>query len=112
MRSPPLVPQGLDFEVYLVVDEFDRERVYREASEEQADRETVIRDIADGQYNKPVRVVAFNIAEGWVRDVTGDLAREMINRAARKAEPLSKSAQAFVEWATGEDVPLKLRPES
>src|SRR4051794_13313171 len=40
---------------------------------------------------------AFNTAEGWSQDVTEDIAREMLDLAHRKAEPLSKSAQAFVE---------------
>ena len=84
----------------------------REIVEEQADKETVIRDISDGQYSNPVRVVAFNTAEGWSRDVTEDLAREILERAHRAAKPLSKSAQAFVEWATGDDVPANLMDPS
>ena len=73
---------------------------------------TVIRDISDGQYSNPVRVVAFNTAEGWSRDVTEDIAREILDHAHRKAEPLSKSAQAFVEWATGDEVPANLMDRS
>ena len=57
----------------------------------------MIRDISDGQYCNPVRVVSFNTAEGWSRDVTEDIAREMMDLAHRRAEPLSKPAQAFVE---------------
>jgi hypothetical protein len=97
----------LDYETYLVVDEIDKVRVYRETVEEQADKQTVIRGIADGQYKKSVRVVAFNTAEGWVCDV----AREMLNRAFRKSERLSKPAQSFIEWATGEDVPVTLQAD-
>jgi hypothetical protein len=74
------------------------------------DRETVIRNIIKGQYEKPVRVVAFNTAEGWSRDITEDIGREILERAARAYEPLSGSAQPFVERATGEDVP-ELRTE-
>jgi len=73
---------------------------------------TVIRDISDGQYSNPVRVVAFNTAEGWSRDVTEDIAREMMDLAHRTAEPLSKPARAFVEWATGEGVPANLMDRS
>ena len=76
--------------------------------EEYADKTTVIRNINDGQYSKPARVVAFNTAEGWSRDVTEDIAREILDLAHRKAEPLSKSAQAFVEWATVDGVPANL----
>src|SRR6476469_9080956 len=109
MRSPPLVPQGFDFEIYIVLDDLGKlGRAYREVDKEQADKATVIRDIIDGQYNNPVRVVAFNTAEGWSRDVSEDIAREMLDLAHRKAERLSKPAQAFVEWATGEEVPANL----
>jgi hypothetical protein len=31
---------------------------------------TVIRDLLDGQYSSPVRVIGFNTAEGWSRDVS------------------------------------------
>ena len=109
MCSPPLVPQGFDFETYIVLDDLGKlGRAYREVDEDHADKATVIRDISDGQYSNPVRVVAFNTAEGWSRDVTEDIAREILDLAQRRAEPLSKAAQAFVEWATGDDVPANL----
>ena len=74
MRSPPLAP-GFDFETYIVLDDLGKlGRAYREVDEEYADRATVIRNISDGQYSNPVRVVSFNTAEGWSRDVTEDIA--------------------------------------
>ena len=109
-KSPPIVP-GFDFEVCLVLDDFGRFRSYREADENDADRETVIRNIIGGQYESPSRVVAFNTAEGWARDITLDIAGEIVDRAARQAERLSKGAQQFVEWVTGEDVPVTIRAE-
>ena len=42
--SPSIVPHWADQNTYLVVDDF--------------------RDLVDGQYSKPVRIVAFNFAEG------------------------------------------------
>ena len=33
------------------------------------------RRLLEGQYNSPVRVIGFNVAEGWVRDVSEDVAR-------------------------------------
>ena len=72
----------------------------------------MIRNISDGQYSNPVCVVAFNTAEGWSRDVTEDIARDMLELAHRKAELLSKPAQKFVEWATGEAVPANLMDRS
>lgn len=66
-RSPsiaPAVPNDID--VYLVLDDFGERlrRAWRETSEERIDRETVIADLIDGQYSDPVRIVAFNTAEG------------------------------------------------
>jgi hypothetical protein len=60
------------------------------------------------EYERPIRVVAFNTAEGWARDVTEDIGREILDRAHRKGEPLSVPAAAFVEWVTDEDVPANL----
>jgi hypothetical protein len=45
-------------------------RAWRETDEEDTDRETLIRDLMDDQYSHPARIVAFNTAEGWSRDVT------------------------------------------
>jgi hypothetical protein len=38
---------------------------------------TVIRNLIAGEYSDPVRVVCFNTAEGWSRDVTEDIARDI-----------------------------------
>jgi hypothetical protein len=78
---------------YLVLDELKHGRFFRETDETQADRERLIQDIVSGRYKKPVRVIAFNTAEGWARDVTHDLAREIVYTTG----PLSESARDFVE---------------
>jgi hypothetical protein len=50
--------------VYIVLDDFGRlGRCYRETDPERADLETTISDLMTGQFNSPVRVVAFNTAE-------------------------------------------------
>ena len=46
------------------------------------DRETLIRDLLDGQYLCPAWIVAFNAAEGWSRDATQDIADELWERCA------------------------------
>ena len=74
-RSPSIVPDAADRDVYLVLDDFGRlGRSWREIDEERADRETVTRTLWTGKYSDPVRIVAFNTAEGWSRDVSQDLA--------------------------------------
>jgi hypothetical protein len=41
-------------------------RAWPEADDEPTDREAVVIELMEGQYSNPVRVVAFNTAEGWV----------------------------------------------
>ena len=54
--------------MYLVLDDFGRlGSAWRETDVEKTDLETIIADLLHGQYSNPVRVIGFNIAEGWVR---------------------------------------------
>ena len=41
------------------------------------DLETVTRDLLEGQYKNPLRIVGFNTAEGWSQDVSADIAHEL-----------------------------------
>jgi hypothetical protein len=77
----PSVPYGADQMVYLVVDSFGRlGTAYRETDIERTDLETVITDLISGQFNDPVRVVAFNTLEHWAQDVSRDIALEIQSR--------------------------------
>jgi hypothetical protein len=40
----------------------------------------VILDLLEGQYKNPIRVVAFNTAEKWSEDVSGEVAQELRRR--------------------------------
>jgi hypothetical protein len=61
MRPAPSIAAGQpdDVDVYLVLDDFGERlgRAWRETDEERTDRDGVIRDLLDGQYSNPVRVV-------------------------------------------------------
>jgi hypothetical protein len=96
--TPSIVPKGDDQTVYLVVDDFGRNgHAYREADVEIADLETVIVDLFGSQYNNPIRVVAFNTAEGWSRDVSEDVAQEIRRRCDLQSTDIPSSIQDFVE---------------
>jgi hypothetical protein len=78
------VPEPHNREIYLVLDDFG-ERLgcaWAETDEERTDRETEIRDLLEGQSSDPVRVVAFNTAEGWSRAVSEAIADELAVRLA------------------------------
>jgi hypothetical protein len=80
-RSPSIVPDHTDRDVYLVLDDFGHlGRAWRETDEAEANRTTLVRDLLEGQYENPVRIVAFNTAQGWSRDVTVDIADELRRR--------------------------------
>jgi hypothetical protein len=48
--------------------------------------ETVSQDLLSGQYDNPVRVVAFNTAERWSEDVSKDIAYELGGAAIYRCE--------------------------
>ena len=98
MSTPSLAPKlADDVTVYLVLNDFGPVgRAYVETDEANASEREVISNISSGQYSKPIRVVAFNIAEGWSRDVTEDIAEALLERDASEGD-LSESAKTFVE---------------
>ena len=79
--SPSIVPERVEQDTYLVVDDCGWIGcVWRETEVGSADRETLIRALVHGELNKPVRIVAFNTREGWSRDVTMEIADELRRR--------------------------------
>ena len=95
--SPPSAPHGPQQDTYLVLEDFGpRGRCWRASDEEDTDRETLIRDLFSGEYTEPVRIVAFNSAEGWCRDVTLDIADEVRRRYA-EMDDVSDSVFQFTE---------------
>lgn len=95
--SPSIVPHAADRDTYLVLDQFGRVGCcWRETDAEEADRETLIRDLVEGQYSHPVRIVAFNTTEGWSRDVTKDVADELRRRYVEFGE-VSESILEFLD---------------
>jgi hypothetical protein len=95
--SPGVVPYGADETVYLVVDSFSSGSVYRETEIEKADLETIVGDLLSGQYNSPVRVVAFNTLEHWSEDVSSDVAAEIQMRCDIDGVPVPDHLTDFVQ---------------
>lgn len=97
-RSPSIVPEDTGHDVYLVVDDFGAlGQAWRETDVADTNRETLIRHLLEGQYEDPVRIVAFNTVEGWSRDVTVDIA-DQLRRAY--VDDLPASVLRFVEAAS------------
>ena len=97
MASPSIAP-GIDHrDVYLVLDDFGLGCAWRETNAEDTDLEAVINDLLEGQYRNPVCVIGFNLSEGWVRDVSEEITRELRQRCADEGRELPDSLNEFVE---------------
>jgi hypothetical protein len=103
----PLAPKLTDnVTVHIVLNDFGKlGRAFLETDELEVDEWTIISKIISGEYSNPVRVVAFNIAEGWSRDVTEDIAQAVIERG-RRENYFSEVAKKFVERTLGETVEI------
>src|SRR3954471_1899611 len=100
--SPSVVPSD-DENVYLVADDFGKiGRCWRESDMENTDLETVLNDLLAGEYKNPIKVVGFNPAEGWSRDVSEDVADEIRRRCDLQMTEVPPNLQEFVEEHEGD----------
>jgi len=97
-RSPSIVPET-DHDVFLVLIDFGEGlgKEWPEADQQRTDRDSVIRDLLAGQHSDPVRVIAFNTAEGWSREVSADIVREVADRLARDHRHMPSWLEDFIE---------------
>jgi hypothetical protein len=96
--SPSIVPSR-DPTVYFVMDDLGGRfgTVWREVDAESTDYETVIKDLLSGKYSNPVRVISFNVFEGWSRDVSSEVAEDLQLRCHLEKKEVPRSLWAFVE---------------
>ena len=111
--TPSIVPNGNgnDQTVYLVADDFGQYgRAWCETDWDTADFEAVIQDLLTGQYNNPLRVVAFNTSERWSEDVSEDVANELRRRCDLQMRVVPFYLQGFIDRYEGRhrDVQLPL----
>ncbi len=94
---PPLNPEN-DVTVYIVVEDFGHlGQAFRETDIAEADFDTMVRNIISGEYRNPVRVVAFNTVEGSSRDVSEDIANEVLDRTDYTDATLGSGIRRFIE---------------
>jgi hypothetical protein len=94
---PPLYPEN-DVTAYIVVEDFGHlGRAFRETDLAEADPATIVRNMISGEYGDPLRVVAFNTAEGWSRDVSEEVAYDVLDRAYDADTTPSAGAKRFID---------------
>ena len=105
-----IVPNGHDQTFNIVINNYGMlGPAFAETDLGEADLETTISDLMSGQYNDPVRVVAFNTSEHWSEDASEDVAREIMRRLDLAGGALPSSLAAFVDSHVGPDRQLSLR---
>ena len=108
-HSPSIIPSDrLDRNIYLVLENFRQGAAWRETDETDTDFPTLIEYLLTDQYEHPLRVVAFNPAEGWSRDASGEVAEELERRLAEGCREISEPLQEFIESRTGRAVGVQL----
>jgi hypothetical protein len=105
-----IVPPRDDQTFYLVINNYGHSgTAFAKTEVGEADLETVIGDLMNGEYNDPVRVVAFNTAEHRAEDASKDVAGKILRRLDLAGHELPSSIQAFVDRHLGPDRQLTLR---
>jgi hypothetical protein len=80
---------------YLMIGQLDRP--FREIGLVEGDRETIVRNLISGHYRNALRVVALNTADGSSRDVSDDIAFEVLDRAFEAEETLTDGTKLFID---------------
>jgi len=85
LAASSIVPFGADQTIYLVVDRLVVGSVApRDTSvEREIERlglEEVLGDLLAGRFQDPIRIVAFNTLEHWSKDISTDIADELLCR--------------------------------
>src|SRR5262249_17823522 len=88
---------------YLLLDEMTNQHVsiWPEISADQAKEATIVQWIIEGQFSRPIKIVAFNTDDGWSRDVTHDIAAKLLV-LNQNGVALGAAAREFVERVTGQ----------
>jgi hypothetical protein len=100
MSATPSVVPNTGGACYIVLDDFggDIGASYRETDPGDCDRASVVRDLLQGQFHNPIRVIAFNTAEG----ASEEIARAVLDRARADDETIPRRVQSFCERYTSE----------
>jgi hypothetical protein len=86
-----------DQDLHFVLCDFGRSgQAYVETDPSQADASTIVRNLLEGQYNRPVRVLALNVEEGWV-PVSQVIAAKVRDVARKDGQGLTRGTRGFIE---------------
>jgi hypothetical protein len=107
--APSIVP-GISSTHYFVLDDFgDYGCLFHERREHETSEDTVIRHLIEGQFQRPLKVLAFNAEEGWSRDVSAEIADKVLRKVESGQGIVTSATRAFLEEHLGFPVDLAQR---
>jgi hypothetical protein len=80
-----------------------RERYFAERDAARTNRHDTLADIVSGQIERVRRVLSFNPAEGWARDVSEDIAHDALRAALEDRQGVPDHLMDFLEEHLGCD---------
>lgn len=100
MNPASLVP-SLDQDPHFVLCGFGPAGLaYLETDPTEADATTIVRALLRGLYDRPLRVIALNVEEGWSRDVSETIAAKVRQVAEHEDIELTEGTLAFIDAHT------------
>ena len=104
--SPSIVPHDGHQDIYIVLDDFGTlGRAWRETDEAGTNRTALVRNLLDGQYENPVRIVAFNTTENVPACVLSPGRQEMRRQTGGPPDGASADARP-----AGRSPPIAVAP--
>lgn len=98
MRSPPISPIGRTYDtVHLVLCDFGKLGAAYVETEPVKTEAAIVADMLSGAQDRPIEVVAFNLSEGWARDVSEHIASLVVERARAEGRSLPEGTVDFVQ---------------
>jgi hypothetical protein len=91
----PIVPSANHLVHLVLCDLGPSGQAFVETDPGEADRFSIVSNMIIGRYGRPVRVMAFNALDGTCRDVSADIARELLRTI--ELDGLPEGTQAFVQ---------------
>ena len=99
--SPVPLASSSDQDLHFVLCDFGHYgRAYVETDPAKADASTIVRNFLQGQYVRPLQVLALNTEEDWVEDVSQLIARKVRAVAQRERQELTDGTRAFIDAHT------------
>jgi hypothetical protein len=98
VMNPARLLPSLDQDLHFVLCGFGGAGLaYVETDPIEADATTIVRALLRGLYDRPLRVIALNVAEGWSRDVSETIAAKVRDVAEHEDLDLTSGTIAFIE---------------